>query len=124
MGAMFWRCALASLVVLTQLSTATARGSSLQAISPSHCVWRAGDDAGWATPGLDERNWQPLSSWKITAGQTSMWVRCHANLDALRQASHPALQVNAASAYQLFLNGKLIGQNGNLGSGQASIDKE
>jgi hypothetical protein len=121
---MFWRCALASLVVLTQLSTATARGSSLQTISPSHCVWRAGDDAGWATPGLDESGWQPLSSWKITAGQTSMWVRCHANLDALRQASHPALQVNAASAYQLFLNGRLIGQNGNLGSGQASIDKE
>jgi hypothetical protein len=124
MGAMFQRCALMLLAIVAVLSTCAARAASLQTITPSQCVWHEGDNPAWAAPSLDERGWKPLSSWKVTPGQTWMWVRCHANLVALHQASQPALQVNEPRAYQLFLNGKLIGQYGNLNNGQASLNPE
>ena len=121
---MFQRSALILLAASAMMSTTTARAASLQTISPSQCVWHAGDNPAWAAPGLDESGWQPLNSWKVTVGQTSTWVRCHADLSALRQASRPALQVNFYGAYQLFLNGKLVGQIGNLGNGQASVNDD
>jgi hypothetical protein len=124
MGAMFWRSALAFLIMLVGFSTGAARAASLQTISPSQCVWQPGDNPGWTAPGIDERGWPPLKSWNVTPGQPWMWVRCHAKLVALRQASQPALMVGATTAYQLFLNGKLIGQNGNLSNGQASISAQ
>ena len=121
---MFQRCAVILLAVFAGMSINTARATSLQTISPGQCVWQPGDNPGWAAPGLDERGWPPLKSWKVTPGQPWMWVRCHANLIALHQASQPALMVGSTAAYELFLNGKLIGRNGDLANGRASINSE
>ncbi len=122
---MFQRCAVILLALFAGMSIQTARAASLQTLSPSQCVWQPGDNPGWSAPRLDDRGWPPLQSWKLTPGQTRMWVRCHANLVALHQASQPALLVGrATSAYELFFNGKLIGRNGNMGNGQASINAE
>lgn len=100
----------------------TACGESIVTVPPSACVWHAGDNPAWAAPTLDESAWKPLSAWAIKGNQPWMWVRCHADLSALRQATHPALQVYAWTAYQLFLNGSQVGHFGKLENGQSSVD--
>jgi phosphoserine phosphatase RsbU/P len=99
-----------------------AQGESIVTIPSRQCLWHAGDNPAWAAPGLDESGWKPLSSWNVSADQPWMWVRCHADLSGLRQAAHPALQVDESAAYQIFLNGNLVGQNGNLRSGHFSLN--
>ena len=49
-------------------------------------------------------------------------MRCKAELGGLGSEipRHPALQVNLLGAYQLFLNGKPIGNSGNIASGNYS----
>ena len=121
---MFHRWALIFLAVLAGMSAITARAASLQTISPNQCVWRAGDDPAWAAVALDETGWKPLSSWQINADQPSMWIRCRADLVALHQASQPALQIKSWGAYQLFLNGKLAANFGNLRNGQGTMSPE
>ena len=121
---MFQRPALVFLALLAGLSTTIARAASIQTISPSQCIWHAGDNPAWSAASLDETSWKPLSSWKVTADQPWAWVRCHANLSELQQADHPALEVKAGRAYQLFLNGKPVGQTGNLSDGQHSVNPD
>jgi Stage II sporulation protein E (SpoIIE) len=116
--------ALLLLLIPTALSA-----QSIQTISPQQCVWRAGDNPAWAAPNLDESAWQPYAQWRLTSGQPRIWVRCHADLSALRDAAHPALQVSVGgdpelakqSAYQLYFNGKLEGQSGNLRNGHYTM---
>lgn len=121
---MFRRKNLACVAVVAgaMLGVGAARGESIQTIPASACVWHAGDNPAWAAPSLNESGWKPLSSWTVSADQPWMWVRCHADLAALRQASHPALQVDEWAPYQLFLNGKLVARTGNLQSGQSSVN--
>lgn len=99
-----------------------ARGQTILNIPATACVWRAGDNPAWAAPGLAGSGWKPLAAWKISAYQPWMWVRCDVNLAVLRRMAHPALQVNARRAYQVFLNGEQVGHNGDLRTGQASVD--
>jgi len=111
-----------SLVLLLLLAPITAHSQSPITIAPSECVWHAGDNPAWAAPVLNESGWKPLSSWRIAAYQPRMWMRCHANLSELQKATHPALQVSQDGAYELYLNGTRVGQNGNLRSGHYSLD--
>ncbi len=90
------------------------------AIAPQQCVWRAGDDARWAAPDLDESGWQPYTGWALNARESQIWVRCHANLAGLRDIPQPALQVYLSAAYELFLNGRLVGSIGSMLNGNYS----
>ena len=53
------------------------------AVSPQQCVWRAGDDPAWASPGLDESAWKPMPSTGLT-DLAHLWVRCRVPRDGLR----------------------------------------
>jgi hypothetical protein len=99
-----------------------APAQSVIAIAPQQCVWRAGDDPAWAAPVLDESAWHTDLQWKTLPKQAHIWVRCRADLDPLRTAAHPAVQINLKAAYQLFLNGRAIGGAGNVRSGVFSMN--
>ncbi|HEY6446426.1 MAG TPA: PP2C family protein-serine/threonine phosphatase [Acidobacteriaceae bacterium] len=98
------------------------RAQSIQTLSPQQCIWHAGDNPAWSAPSLDETGWQPYTQWKLNPDQPRYWVRCHADLSALRGAQHPALQISLYAAYQIYLDGALLGGSGNLRSGFFSID--
>lgn len=99
-----------------------AAAQSVLTIPPSQCVWRAGDNPAWAVPNLDESSWQPYSAWIPKPGQTHLWIRCRADLSSLRSVAHPALQVTAYAAYELYLNDQRIGAEGDLDTGNFSLD--
>jgi phosphoserine phosphatase RsbU/P len=100
---------------------APLRAQSIVTITPSQCVWHPGDNPAWAAPGFDDSAWQPYSSWRIDARTSRIWVRCHADLAALRSLAHPALQVQLLAASQVYVNGALAGSSGNLSSAQYSL---
>lgn len=95
---------------------------SVITVSTEHCVWRAGDDLAWAASNLDERGWQPYLTWRPEDGQLRLWVRCHADLDALRATADPAIQVDLPAAYQIYANGQQIGGAGDLRDGNMSMN--
>lgn len=95
---------------------------SIQTIAPEQCVWHAGDNPAWAAPNLDESGWQPYTQWKLDPSEPHSWVRCHADMNALRRTAHLALQVSVPAAYELYENGELIGGAGNLRNGSFSMD--
>jgi hypothetical protein len=57
--------------------------------------------------------WQPYTEWKLNPREHRIWIRCRTDVSSLRTAAHPAPQIDLDSAYQLFLNGKLIGSSSN-----------
>ncbi len=100
----------------------TVFGQSIVTVSPQQCVWRAGDNPAWAAQNFDETGWQPLTQWKLRPADAHMWVRCHPDLDVLRSLDRPALQVSLYAAYEVYLNGQLLGGVGNLKSGDFSVN--
>lgn len=102
-------------------ASATLRAQSTITVAPGQCVWHAGDDLAWAAPAFDDSAWLPYSTWKIDEHTPRIWVRCRANLAALRTLDHPALQVRLRSASQIFVNGALAGSSGNMTTGQFSL---
>jgi len=113
-------------VVLVSTAVLTLAGSlaaqSVVTISPQQCVWRAGDDPAWAAASLDESGWQRYSTWKIETGPTHVWVRCHADVRSLTNDANPAVQVTLYDAYELYLNGALIGKTGNMDHGDFDMN--
>ncbi len=95
---------------------------SIQTITPEQCVWHSGDNPAWAAPNLDDSGWQPYTQWRLDPSAPHIWVRCHADLNALRGTAHLALQVSVPAAYELYGNGELIGGAGDLRSGNFSMD--
>ena len=95
---------------------------SIIAITPQQCVWRAGDDPAWAAPTLDETGWQPYAQWQLLPGEPHFWFRCRADLGSIRDVAHPAIQVKLEAAYQIFVNGTLVGGSGNVRSGFFSMN--
>ena len=91
-------------------------------IDTQKCVWHPGDDPAWAASTLDETGWQPYSRWKLNPDQPRIWVRCHADLSSLRSLANPTIQVRLHAAYQIYFNGSLIGNSGNLSNGNFTID--
>jgi hypothetical protein len=115
----FLRAAL--LVLLFALPSALA-AQALLTVAPQQCVWRAGDNAAWAAPNLDESAWQPYTNWNLNPSQPRTWVRCHADLSSLNHVHQPALQVTLYAAYQVFADGHLIGSAGNLQNGTFTMN--
>jgi len=73
-------------------------------------------------PGADEAGWNPYSTWTASPDQTRIWIRCRADLDWLRNIVQPGVQVTSSAAYQIYVNGRAVGGNGNLGSGNFSAN--
>jgi hypothetical protein len=109
-----------STAVLTLANPVAAQ--SVVTVSPSQCVWHAGDNPSWAAPDLDETGWQPYSTWKIETGPTRVWVRCRADLRSLANVANPAIQVTLYDAYELYVNGAPIGKTGNLDRGEFDMN--
>jgi hypothetical protein len=116
--------------LLLLLAPVPGFGQPLLAIAPENCVWRAGDEAGngaggalhWAAPDLDESGWKPYSQWKLNENEPRIWIRCHVDLEPLRETRHPALQLSLRAAYQLFVDGSLAGTFGNMQTGNFTAD--
>jgi serine phosphatase RsbU (regulator of sigma subunit) len=104
-------------LLLLFLATAPALAAqTIINVPPQQCVWHAGDDSAWAARDLDETGWQPLAQWKLP-DHPHYWIRCHADLSLLRALVHPALTVYHNTAYQLYLDGTLVGTSGNPATG-------
>ena len=110
------------LVVALVLVPIQLAAQSIITVSPQQCVWRAGDDPAWAAPNLDESGWLPYTQWKLSPDEPRYWVRCHADLSPLQGSEHPAIQMTLYAAYQLYLDGALVGEAGNLHSGNYSMN--
>ena len=91
-------------------------------IAPGQCVWRTGDDPAWAAPTIDESGSLPYSAWQKSPSQPHIWIRCHTDLSPLRGSAQPTLQIRLYAAYQVFVNGSLIGSTGDLRSGHFSLN--
>ena len=115
------RYAAGTLLLLLLLASAV-RAQSMPTISPGQCVWHSGDDPAWAAPDLDESAWQPYADWKLNPDQPRLWVRCHLGPIAATEFDRPSVQIRLSAAYQLFMNGAPIGQNGDLRRGFFSMD--
>ena len=83
--------------------------------------WRfhAGDDPAWAVPGFDDSGWSRVTADKPWTEQGykdyggTAWYR----LSVVLPARHDALTLylpSVTASFQVFANGKLIGQNGQL----------
>jgi sigma-B regulation protein RsbU (phosphoserine phosphatase) len=102
-------------------------GQSALSIGPERCVWRQGDDVSWAAPGLDESGWHPTTAWTNRATPTPFfWLRCQFNAARLDRSVQPALQVSGDLAWQVYADGKLISESGNLATGAhtAGVEEE
>jgi hypothetical protein len=109
------------LLLLLALSFPTFAQSVLN-IDTQPCLYHAGDDPAWAAPDLDETGWKPYSQWKLNPDQPRVWVRCRPDLSSLRAAANPAIQISLWAAYQLYVDGDLIGSAGNIRSGNFSMN--
>ncbi len=109
------------LLLFSLVAAPVLAAQSLITLSPQQCVWRAGDDPGWAATNLDESGWQAYSSIKLDASEPRIWVRCHLDR-GLQDLDHPAVQVRMFSAYEVFVNGVSIARNGDLDSGHFRVN--
>ncbi len=107
----------ALLLLLFFFASSLAAQQSLS-IAPQQCVWRQGDDLRWASPNLDESGWHPASQWTTKATPTpNFWLRCSFQPGQLAPAVHPVLLVAGDLAWQVFVDGRSIGESGNLVTG-------
>jgi len=117
----------AGLLVVAPLILCIALPGALSAqtivtVSVQRCVWRTGDDPAWAAPNLDEAGWQPYTQFALRPDQPHIWIRCHLDPSAFLNLDHPAAQIRALTAYEVFLNGVSIARNGNLESGNFAMN--
>jgi hypothetical protein len=109
-------------ILLVSLLPLLAHAQDIVTISGPNCVWRAGNEAQWASPQFDDAGWLAMAQWPAEYHRpSSVWFRCRADLSTLAHTAAPALQIQGY-AWQLFLNGRLIGAEGNLRSGWHSED--
>jgi hypothetical protein len=114
------RTQFALLVLSAALGASAALHAQSLTFPISECVWRAGDDPAWAAPDLDESSWLPPSAWTTAPRGPHIWLRCHASLAVLSDHLDPALQIQSASAYELYVNGHLLAASGDIRSGRYS----
>jgi hypothetical protein len=89
-------------------------------IPPQQCVYKVGDDPGWAAAVLDESDWKPETQYKLTGDMTVLWLRCHTNAN-LTTTQQPAVAFTwNVSPLQAFVNGRPIGEVPDTGSGHSS----
>ncbi len=96
--------------------------TSIQTISPQQCVWRTGDNPAWAATNLDDSAWQPYSAWNPVALEPRIWIRCHIDLSSLQSVRKPAIQIALYAAYEVYVNGRLVGSAGSLKTGGFTLN--
>ena len=101
-------------------SAFSARPTAL-AIPLQGCVWHSGDNPDWSAPSLDESGWQHYALHQQVS-QSHLWIRCHADLSPIADFDEPALQVRLYAAYEVYVDGRLIGTFGNLQSGSFGMN--
>ena len=112
-------------LLLLALTAPALRGQTVAGIltiSPQQCIWRVGDNPGWAAPTLKESGWQALAQWEALPDQARIWMRCRVDPTSFRNLDHPAVQVRLLAAYEVFFNGVPLGRNGDLKNGLFSMD--
>jgi hypothetical protein len=114
--------ALAPAVLLAIAWPVALAAQTIVTVAPQQCVWRSGDDPAWAAPNFDESDWQSYAQSKPQPGPIHLWIRCRADLNPLIGSPAPAIQVGIYAAYQLYLNGRLLGGDGDLNSGRFSLE--
>jgi sigma-B regulation protein RsbU (phosphoserine phosphatase) len=85
--------------------------------------WRfhSGDDPQWSSPTFDDSNWQSfdpqsgMSDQRFTSMQGFVWLRIHVRL-APGHVPLSLLLDRVGNTYQVFANGKSIGNYGHFGS--------
>jgi Stage II sporulation protein E (SpoIIE) len=106
---------------LLLLPTALAAQNALS-IAPQNCVWKQGDNMHFAAPNLDEAGWQPVSQWTGLSTPTPyFWLLCRFVSSSLTPVVNPQLQVAGDLAWQIFVNGRLIGASGNIVNGVHTV---
>lgn len=120
------------LLILLILSTLTFHGSLAQAVFridslptlgvqlTQNWKWHAGDSPGWANPGFDDRRWSSVDpSQEINQlpqlQQAGLgWLRLHIAVDSALANTVISMVIDQQVASQVYLNGRLIGDFGNL----------
>lgn len=102
--------------------TQVAAAQTALSIAPERCIFRAGDDEGWAAADLEESGWNPISQWtEDTNLEPHFWVRCRIEPAHLATAVTPVLQVAADAAYEVFVDGRLLGRFGSVSTGTHTV---
>lgn len=108
-------------ILLLFTSPLAAVGEAVVTVAPQQCVWRAGDDASWASPDVDESGWKPYADWRINPDEPRIWIRCHTDAPDVG-SDQAAVQVRLFAAFELYVNGVRVGSAGNVRNGNFSID--
>jgi len=108
-----------SALAMTALHARTIEVRSLYQPAPLDGVWKfsAGDDPRFAAPEYDDSAWQTIRvpNEEIPLHLGFCWIRFHIQLPEQRPAEPLALLLQRLSnAYDVFVNGKLVGSFGNL----------
>ncbi len=91
-------------------------------ITAETCLFHFGDNPAWAAPDLDDRTWLPTAQLPEKQHfEPRVWFRCRLTPASLAPTVNPVLQVDLDSAYQLFLDGQLLGTFGNLVTGSHTV---
>lgn len=91
-------------------------------------TWQAGDNPGWAKPGIDDRHWSSINpSRDITElpqiQQTNIgWLRLHLQVDSILIGKVISMLVEQQVASQIYLNGRLIGGFGRVSANPDQVE--
>ena len=110
------------LLLATLFSVTVSAASARTSTSPTAEVrYHLGDNAAWADPNFDDSSWTvaPRGLWPLPPFHSEgiVWVRVRVPVPADLAGVASLWLVNPhATAQQIFLDGKLIGQSGRLPS--------
>lgn len=83
--------------------------------APADALYHTGDDPRWATLQYDDSRWRPERG---PVGPRVFWTRNWLTLRQRNPHTPLGLQVSAFGAFEVYWDGTLIGQNGQLPAGQ------
>jgi sigma-B regulation protein RsbU (phosphoserine phosphatase) len=110
-----WRLIVSTAIVFCALPLCAQEALS---VSPSNCVYRAGDDLRWAAPDINETGWRPISDWPADQSiGPYVWIRCRISPAEWANSPRPFLQVATNAAYEVSVDGDLLARFGNLSTG-------
>jgi sigma-B regulation protein RsbU (phosphoserine phosphatase) len=95
-----------------------------QVYEAKNCVYREGDDPAWARTDYDDSTWQrtPPDAFRTTTHSAYRWTRCRIEMPRLSAPGPLYLQINFASAWIAWVNGRRVGAFGDPKTGQFTVD--
>ncbi len=114
-------------VLLAASGVLATRASAQDEIPPysfSSWTFHLGDDARWAAPAWDDRHWQDFNAWYYSpaADTTALfWSRIKVEIHETKgPGDKKGLDLSILGAYDVYWDGHLIGQSGQVGHGLAT----